>query len=1499
MQILLTLRPGAAPAREVELCAPAGTTVGDVADLLHHAAGIVDRPGDGVVGVGHCAESGVWIGSRSLAPGATLERVGLRSGCIIGVGAPGPRPRGPHAAVRLHVVSGPDAGRVTAVTRGRLRIGRDAQCHLQLGDPGVSRQHAELNVTPSGISVRDLDSRNGTTIQSASSGPVAVDGAGQELDLGSYFTVGETTLSVVGVQTPPAATAPGEDGEILVNRPARLDRAPPERLDLAPDPASLRGTTLPWVAALITALAGVGLAWFLHSPQFLAFALVSPIILLATTLSDRLSGGRLRRRTRVAAHHRRIATDAAVSHLADVEVAYRRRAHPDPASVLVTATTPGAGLWERRLPDPDFLDVRLGLGAAPARAVIRIGTDAIAPAVLPGLPAVVSMRDGPLGICGPRPLALPVARWIVGQLAVLHSPADLRVAALLSEDTEGDWEWLRWLPHSRIPGGQLRVARSPQDRRRLISELVTATDAGAPAAIRMLPGRRPWTVVLVDYRSFGIDAGALVNEARRAVAARITFVHLDVEARRLPSACTTIAKLCGETGSRIRIRSRSSSGSGDHHSAPGSGAQAAPFAGDRFGWPSGAGTSPDVARADEPGAGLGADPDQAMADDPVVDRVSEQWCDEVSRALAPLRDPGADQTDELPVSVRARDLFDLADLSPDTIRARWEQARGGAATPVGTGSDGPIEIDLARDGPHALVAGTTGAGKSELLQTLVAGLALHSPPTELQFVLIDYKGGAAFGDCARLPHTVGMVTDLDTQLTERALRSLDAELRRRETLFACARAVDLGAYRRTSQRGSEPVARVVLVVDEFASLAEELPDFVTGLVGIAQRGRSLGVHLVLATQRPAGVVSPEIRANTALRIALRMTDENDSTDVIGSDVAAQIDRHLPGRAVMRSAQSLIPLQVGRISAPVRTVHSHAEVIPLDRWGTPLETWAPRTDTHRTDLQDVVDALRAAWDADPVRLRRPWLDPLPARLDLAAIASPRPGSAGGGVQRWSEDGSSRVVLGLVDRPGEQAQVAFALDLREPTTMVFTGGPRSGRTSLLRTVAVTATHQLRVDQLHVYAVDCSGAGLNPLLPLPHCGAVVGRDAPASIAALIERLSRELGRRQQGGGNVDARPSEPALLLLLDGWEGFLDVVEEFDAGRTVDTFLHLVRDGTAAGLSVVVTGDRATLAARLSSAVQRRFVLRLSDPADYALAGLSRRQIPAAAAPGRAVDTADGGEIQLGLFGTDPSPQAQKEAVSRLVADAADRARCDPPARVPFAIRALPAHVHLDDVAARGGPGRVVLGLGGDSSEPVTIRIGSAPPTGPGLRFLVAGPVRSGRSTVLRTMVVQLARAGCAMVAAGGARSPFVVAARAQQIPTIDPESGPDAARSALEGRLADGLAVTLLIDDTEQFADTAAGDRLSALIRRTPPGLDVVGTGRTDDLALAFRGLAAEIKRARTGVLLQPGPGDGDLFGLRLPYRRSLAPPGRGLLIAPDLTADPSGTGAIPLQVALA
>jgi S-DNA-T family DNA segregation ATPase FtsK/SpoIIIE len=545
---------------------------------------------------------------------------------------------------------------------------------------------------------------------------------------------------------------------------------------------------------------------------------------------------------------------------------------------------------------------------------------------------------------------------------VLHSPRDLELVLLAPDPAAAaEWGWLRWLPHARSRGGQdflARVGTDPDTVAWRVAELVEEVARRRSEWTGMDRGggpREPDVLVVLDGARALRRVPGMPQVLAEGPLVGIRAICVDDDERLLPEECRTVAGFLWEDPARVRLR------------------------------------------------GAGLDPLGAV----LADQVGVAWCERVARALAPVRDLSRDDAGGmLPDSARLLDLLGMPDPDAEQVAVGW--ARGGRSTaaPLGDGRDGPFQLDLRRDGPHALVAGTTGAGKSELLQTLIASLAVANRPDAMSFVLIDYKGGSAFKDCARLPHTVGMVTDLDGHLTQRALASLSAELKRREELLLHAGAKDIEDYWTELRRGSklEPLPRLVLIIDEFASLVAELPEFVAGLVGIAQRGRSLGVHLVLATQRPAGVVSADIRANTNLRIALRVTDAGESADVIDAPDAAGIARSTPGRCYVRSgASTLSAVQTARVGGrrPGAATSRAGPVVARVGWGDLSRPRAAgarpdQDDDARTDLSLLVEAIGGA----AARLglpagRSPWLPPLPEVVTLAELPRTRRGRRGPG------------------------------------------------------------------------------------------------------------------------------------------------------------------------------------------------------------------------------------------------------------------------------------------------------------------------------------------------------------------------------------------------------------------------------------------------------------------------------------------------------------------------
>jgi S-DNA-T family DNA segregation ATPase FtsK/SpoIIIE len=1377
--------------QDVVVDAPDCAAVGSVRDEL---ARVVDADGD----------AQLWHDDDLIAPVTALADSGLRTGSLLSFGRARHRRTTP-AVLSLHVVSGPAAGLIVPLERGRLHIGRADHSDVLLADADVSRRHAVLDVTSTAITLYDLGSTNGTLVDGRRVPP-----DGSTLRSGCMISIGDSLLTLAGPVDTPAAVQPASDGTLLVLRPPRHQRTVLDReIALPTRSTSARPRGVQWVAALLPAVAGGSVAWFSHSPQFLLFALLSPVMMMSTALGDRVHWRRSRRRDAASFRRRRAEADRQVADALAAETDARRATSPDPAAILRQVTLPGSRLWERRRGDADLLRVRVGTAALPSTLSTREGSTASPAGMLTAVPLCVDLRRGPLGVAGPPDVAAALTRWLVGQLAALHSPGDVEFAFLLAPEQCDDWDWARWLPHVRG-----RVATSEDECSALVADLGVVLDQRL-AERRLDPEgwRGPWLVLVVDRAGRLADVSGLAALIACGHVVGLAAVCVDVDVARMPTSCAAVARVHGVTGTRLLLRQH--------------------------------------AEATETSA--------------VIDQVSVDWAAELARGLAPLVDAGASGASALPVGCRLVDVVGGEPVEPDALAHRWAAAPGGARSVLGRSEDGVLEVDLAADGPHALIAGTTGAGKSELLRTLVAGLAANHPPDELNVLLVDYKGGAAFAECAALPHTAGLVTDLDPHLTQRALRALNSELRRRERLFADVGADDLIGYR--AARAVESIPRLVIVVDEFASLAEELPDFMRGLIGVAQRGRSLGVHLVLATQRPGSAVSADIRANTSLRIALRVTDPGESTDVIDSPAAASIERSCPGRAYLRTGSTLTCFQTAHASGVGTSDPGRVSVEPLGPW----RRLPPRIhgEDEPTDLARLVDALRLA--AERARrgvARSPWIAPLPDAFPRSTVEP--------------AEVATSIPIGLVDLPDEQRRATLSLDVGAGFSVLFVGAPRSGRTGALVSLAVGAAMQVDPSQLHLHVVDATGTLAAALRPLPHCATMLGPDDLALTPRLLRLLEREAARRASNSAKHGPLDTRPSLVLLIDGWETLCATLPDIDVVACAEAVGGLLRIGATAGLSVAITGDRSTLAPRFSSGFAERVLLRLADRADYGLAGIGPRSVPTLLPPGRGVRAADGAEVQIAHAGAHPDSAEMRRSVSAAAQRwAASRRELGADA---IRIRPLPSRVGLAELPT--ATGRLAIGVAGDHLDAMTLD-----PFAGATRLLIAGPPRSGRTTVLRSLAQQAHAAGIATLVAATSRSALTADAHRLAIPVLGPadhDVGPVPTTRTL-----------LLVDDSEAFVDSDAGDRLTSWVRAGEAPLAVVVAGRADDLATSYRGIAAEVRRSQCGILLRPGPVDGELLGVRLPRRPSSGPPGRGIAVGDPSWGPLFEDGEpVPIQVAV-
>lgn len=1225
---------------------------------------------------------------------------------------------------------------------------------------------------------------------------IAVSNHFTELRMGQRLRIGGSTLTLQKPARVPEETPTDETGRYLVYRsPRTLLHLPDVTLVEPAPPTAPRRRGFPWAAATVPLVLAAAMVAVLHNPIFAVFALLSPVMVVAQYVGDRGSS-RGRQHADECAHT--VAVTAFEHDCATalrVEQNLRRRMAPPITRASHDVVFRAASVWQRGPGHPDYLSVRLGIGSLPSTVKVGTGTGVPRPLEVDEVPITFSL-DQPRVVGLSGPHRRAMTLGVLIQVAAWHSPVDLRMAIVCSDrHAQQHWSTMGALPHLLA-----EPASAPQ---------IVVADAEDEAFLRWcaqfatpVESEPPHSLLILDGPV--TDVAAVSDLVQHASSYGLAVLALHEQHSRLPAGCATT----------VRVERA------------------------------------DLAYLDD----LAFRPDLAIA----------QLASATARSLACLVDAGASAAlRRVPDRVNYADLvrsemgLELDDA--DAVQRLWAVPHISLRALLGEGTDGPVWVDLASDGPHALVAGTTGSGKSELLQTLIASLALTNPPSRLSFVLVDYKGGAAFQECARLPHTLGLVTDLDAHLTTRALRSLEAEVRRRERLLASVGASDIAAFDRSCQ--PSPLARLCIVIDEFRVLSQELPQFIDGLVRIAAVGRSLGIHLILATQRPAGVVSPDMRANINLRIALRVRDVSDSHDVIETGAAASIPATLPGRAIVRTGGGKpYVLQTAWTGAPPSTGTRPIEVARVDPLsGEPV--WPKSSSTAQLPgLKVLLETISAAARTHPGPApKSPWLPPLRSVL--------RPTQPSAAVLRnlaLRAPTPEAIALGQIDLPDDQEQVGIGWDPVSDGHLAIVGGPRSGRTTVARSAAQSAAALWDNNGMHLYVLDGSGS-LGELGSLPHCGGLILRDELSRTLRLVNWLTTMIAQRQLRCGsagfqtpsdNVGTRSADldPRILLIIDGWEIFQELSSEHTVGELEDRIGQVLRDGAAVGVSVLATGGRSLLSGRVNALFSSTVALRMADPSDLLMVGLRSAQIPTVMPPGRGLLLPGGQELQFALSGA--------PLETPKIAIPAGRTRSYAGAGAPVLIGALPYAITLAELA-NVDTGSVPIGATVDGTA--SLPLGERGDAG----WLICGPSRSGRSTALASLAIALPTER--PVAWISANSPQIA------LPTDLVRLDHDDFR-AVAGWCEQHPDGAILIDDLDQLTGMPAEPALlEHLAHSRSTGAVLCASGNASDLANTFRGVAPELRRRQTGVLLQPGRHDGDVFGVRIgPMDRPR--PGRGLLV---------------------
>jgi S-DNA-T family DNA segregation ATPase FtsK/SpoIIIE len=1004
--------------------------------------------------------------------------------------------------------------------------------------------------------------------------------------------------------------------------------------------------------------------------------------------------------------------------------------HPDPHTLWSVAGS--YRLWERRRSDVDFGVTRIGLGRQ-SLATTLIAPDTKPLEQLEPLSALALRRfittysaipDLPLAMAvngfsrihlrgGERAAAL--ARAMIAQLATLQSPDDLRIAVCASPERRADWEWLKWLPHALHP--ERTDALGPL---RLVAPTIGTLES-------MLDD------VLVNRPRFDPEGGA----------ARVPGPHL-------------VVVLDG------------GSVAGSDHLATGAGVEGATLIDLTYVPPRGPDRYAVVLAVNESG-GLASTTVDGQINLGRADSLPIAAAEALARQLAPLRlTEGTKGEQPLSSELGLEELLELGDPYGFDPTDTWvpRPNRDKLRVRFGIRPDGtPIELDLkesAQDGmgPHGLLIGATGSGKSELLRTLVLALAVTHPPNALNFALIDFKGGATFARLDRLPHTSAVITNLadELPLVDRMADAINGELlRRQELLRAAGNFSSLRDYEKARAAGAPlvEVPTLFVVCDEFSELLSARPDFIDIFVQIGRVGRSLGVHLLLASQRLEEGRLRGLDAHLSYRIGLRTFSDMDSRTVLGVSDAFSLPR-APGHGFLRYGdepmarfrsayvsgvhRADLPGQVTAGPDPVGLKEYTTAYVAPDVEEEPAETPVDEVEDDAIG-ESLMDILVDRFDGRGTPAHQVWLPPLDVsptmdQLFGELVADPLRGL------RPKEDnlsGSLNAVFGIVDRPLDQRRDPLVLDLSGSSGhAVIMGGPQAGKSTAVRALiaSVALTHTPK--EVQFYCLDFGGGSLGSLRDLPHVGGVAGRlnvgavrrtiAEVATILAERERKFAELGidgmptyREMRANGAVDDPHGD--VFLVVDGW---LTLRKDFDDQEEI--IASIAARGLAYGVHLIGTVARSfDLRMQVRDLFGSKIELRLGDPIDTMIDRVGAMRVPEST-PGRGLGPTKH-QILTALPRLDG--RASSDDIAAGVANLVETVRQAWPGEPAPPVRMLPARLPY-------------LALPSDDPEKMAVTVGIAEEDLTPVRFdfatdahvVLVGDIDCGKTTFLRSMAKRI-------------------------------------------------------------------------------------------------------------------------------------------------------------------
>ena len=841
-----------------------------------------------------------------------------------------------------------------------------------------------------------------------------------------------------------------------------------------------------------------------------------------------------------------------------------------------------SNLWERSPGQNDFLQVRVGQGEGLLNADLRyngrhftLDNDNLqeelynlceTPKVLRDIPITYSLYDNYIsGVIGEKNDIVSFAKGLLIQLSALYSYDEVKFVVLYDDADKEDFEFVKWLPHVWSDDHQFRfIATNGNEVKELSSYFENIINTRKEISESDMEDVSPYYIVFALSKELTMRAEMVKMILANKQRMQISFIAFFKELNDLPKECSIVAEITASSG-RLYDRNDISGKSTEFF----------------------------------------------------VESELKYQPRELSVALSNVSlDKSANQF-HLPQMITFMEMFNVGKVEHLNALNRWKENDPTKSLEAAVGVDmyGDLfKLDLHEKfhGPHGLIAGMTGSGKSEFIITYILSLAVNYHPYEVAFVLIDYKGGGMAKSFENLPHTAGVITNLDGSAIKRSLVSIESELKRRQAIFAETSKrvgvsnIDIYKYQKLYREGtvSEPLQHLFIISDEFAELKTQQPEFMTQLVSAARIGRSLGVHLILATQKPSGVVDDQIWSNSRFRVCLKVQERADSMDMLKRPEAAELVD--TGRFYLQVGYNEL-FEMGQSAwagapyYPQDRVYKEKDdsVIIIDRNGHPIRQvkidHRPKQFVNpKKQLDAITSYLSEIAEEEGIKIRPLWLDPIPPVILLDEVRKR--------YQATNEAYCLNPVIGEYDDPVHQQRCLLRLSLSKDGNTVVYGVAGSGKTSFLNAMIYSLMEEHTPEEVNIYILDFGAETLRAFAKAPHVGEVLLSYESEKIGNLFKMLNTEVSTRKKlfadyGGDYLSYIRSSgqklPSIVVAINNFAAFTEMYEEKE-----DAVSFLTREGTKYGIYFVLTSVGTNgVRFRLLQNFNQFFVMQLNDESDY--------------------------------------------------------------------------------------------------------------------------------------------------------------------------------------------------------------------------------------------------------------------------------------------------------------